>query len=289
MENKANNNGYRQSAEIPSTIKYTGKFLQSLSPALATKFATKLFTSPLKYRLPKREQHMDEESKQTREIVPVLNKEIMVYEYGNGTKKALLVHGWSGRGTQLVKIADALRKAGYAIISFDAPAHGKAEGKTSNMSEFIDAALFLKEKYGPFDIAIGHSLGGMTVLNAAKRGLKIRRAITIGAGDMVSDIAVDFVKALGLKEEIGHNLKTSFDKRVGFDINELSASVAAREVNIPVLILHDEEDLDVPVSAAQNILQNLSHGELMITKGLGHRKILGDARVIEKIITFIQI
>jgi esterase/lipase len=43
-----------------------------------------------------------------------------VYQYGQSDKKVLLVHGWSGRGTQLVKIADALLKSGYSTISFDA-------------------------------------------------------------------------------------------------------------------------------------------------------------------------
>jgi alpha-beta hydrolase superfamily lysophospholipase len=51
-------------------------------------------------------------------------------------KKILLVHGWSGRGTQLFKIADELLKQGYSTISFDAPAHGKSPGKTI-MVDFI--------------------------------------------------------------------------------------------------------------------------------------------------------
>lgn len=288
MEKTGNNTGYRQTVEIPKTIRFTGKFLQSLSPRLATKFATKLFTSPFKHKMPKREQHMDLESKQTRKIIPSIGKEIVVYEYGDSTKKVLLVHGWSGRGTQLVKIADTLLKEGYSTVSFDAPAHGKAEGKTSNMSEFIDAVMLLKEEYGPFEAAVGHSLGGMTLLNAVKNGLDIRRLVTIGSGDMVSDIALDFVRMLGLKDEISHSMKTSFDKRMGYDINSLSASIAAPEANIPVLVIHDEEDKDVPLSAAKNILKNLPQGELVVTRGLGHRKILGDHNVIQKIITFIK-
>ncbi|MBC9796681.1 alpha/beta hydrolase, partial [Sinomicrobium weinanense] len=171
MEKKGNNNGYRQTIEIPKSIRYTGKFLQSLSPGLATKFAAKLFTSPFKYKIPKREQHMDGESRQTRKNIPSIDKEIVVYEYGDSPEKILLVHGWSGRGTQLVKIADALCKAGYSTVSFDAPAHGRADGKTSNMAEFIEAVMLLEKEYGPFKAAIGHSLGGMTLLNAVKKGL----------------------------------------------------------------------------------------------------------------------
>jgi esterase/lipase len=43
------------------------------------------------------------------------NKSVVVYQYGQSDKKVLLVHGWSGRGTQLVKIADALLKSGFLL------------------------------------------------------------------------------------------------------------------------------------------------------------------------------
>ncbi|RAV30385.1 alpha/beta fold hydrolase [Sinomicrobium soli] len=280
--------GYRQTIEIPKSIRLTGKVLQSLSPALATRYAARLFISPFRYPLPGREQHMDERSRQHKHTVSGIGKEIVVYEYGESVHRVLLVHGWSGRGTQLVKIADALLEAGYATVSFDAPAHGKAPGKTSDMSEFIDAAMMLEKEYGPFKAAIGHSLGGMTLLNAVKKGMQLEKLVTIGAGDMVEDIAVDFVRMLQLRDDIGIHIKKDFDRRIGFDINQLSASIAAPEVDIPTLVIHDEDDLDVPVSAARNIAAHLPDGRLTITSGLGHRKILGDPGVIEKIITFIN-
>ena len=53
-------------------------------------------------------------------------------------------------------------------------------------------------------------------------------------------------------------------------------------------MVHDENDYEVPVKAGINIHQHVKNGELMITKGLGHRKILGDVNVIHKIIEFIK-
>ncbi|WP_461532739.1 alpha/beta fold hydrolase [Sinomicrobium sp.] len=288
MNKQKNTAGYQQSIAIPKSIRLTGKLLQSLSPALATQFASRLFISPFRYPLPKRERHMDRQSSQHKHIIPQIGKEIVVYEYGQSEQRVLLVHGWSGRGTQLVKIADALLQAGYATVSFDAPAHGKAAGKTSDMSEFIDAVMMLEKEYGPFKAAVGHSLGGMALLNAVKRGIKLEKLVTIGAGDMVEDIAVDFVRMLGLKDEIGHRIKKKFDRKIGFDINQLSASLAASEVSIPTLVIHDKDDLDVPVGAAQSIAKQLPNGQLMITSELGHRKILGDPGLIKKIITFIN-
>lgn len=278
---------HQQSLKIPKPILITAKLLEMTSSKLAMKFASKLFTSPMKYTIPKREIEMDKNSVQESLFLEI-GKEIVVYNYGQGAKKVLLVHGWSGRGTQLVKIADEMLKLGYSTISFDAPAHGKASGKTSNMTEFIAAILEMQEKFGPFEYAIGHSLGGMSILNSIKRGLKVKKAAIVGSGDIVEDIMDDFVEKLGMNIAIAKKMKANFEKKIGETMDSYSAYIVAREVEIPVLIIHDNDDADVPVKAAHHIHENLKDSELMITNGLGHRKILGDAKVIKKIVTFLN-
>jgi hypothetical protein len=88
-----------QSLQIPKSILLTATFLQAISSKLATWFAAKLFIRPLKHKIPKRELHMEKESRQSKLWVPKIKKEIVVYEYGHGDNKILLVHGWSGRAT----------------------------------------------------------------------------------------------------------------------------------------------------------------------------------------------
>lgn len=277
-----------QSLQIPKVITVTGKFLQAISPKLATLFAAKLFTTPLKHRIPKRELHMEQGSKQQKLRVPEINKEIHLYHYGESDKKILLVHGWSGRGTQLVKIADALLEQGFSTISFDAPAHGKSATKTTLMPEFIASILKIEKQFGPFEFAVGHSLGGMSILNAIKQGLNVEKAVIIGSGDMIQDILDDFVLKMQLKPEIANRMKTHFEKKHKVEMESYSASLAAQSVKIPVLVIHDEDDDDIALKAAINIHKNLENSELLITKGLGHRKILGDKNVIAKLLDFIS-
>ena len=50
----------------------------------------------------------------------------------------------------------------------------------------------IEKQFGPFEIAIGHSLGGMSVLNAIKDGLIVDKAVIIGSGDIVQDILDEF-------------------------------------------------------------------------------------------------
>ncbi|MBE99850.1 alpha/beta hydrolase [Flavobacterium coralii] len=277
----------RETLKIPKPILVTAKILELTSAKLAAKFAMKLFVTPVKFTLPKREEEMERKSRQENVKVTSINKSIRVYHYGEGTKKVLLVHGWSGRGTQLHSIADKLLKNGYSTISFDAPAHGKSGSKKSDMTEFIAAIHQLDKDYGPFEFAIGHSLGAMAVLNAIKEGFKVQKAVTIGSGDVIKDIMDDFIRKLGMKIATGKLMIKIFEKKFGTTINSYSAYIAAQQVTIPVLVIHDTDDADVPVSAAHHIYQNLQNAELMITSGLGHRKILGDKKVINRITDFL--
>ena len=276
-------------ASVPKFIVLTGQFLNWISPFLAEKYARKIFITPIRHKIPKREFHMEAESVQTKLVVPAIHKEIVVYSYGNSDKKILLVHGWSGRGTQLVKIADALIEKGYSTISFDAPAHGKSGTKTTLMLEFIESVLEIEKSYGPFEFAVGHSLGGMSILNAIKKGLQVEKAVVIGSGNSVINIVNTFVEKIGLPNKVATIMRNSFEKKYQFDMVCFSGYVAAKEVKVPVLVIHDNDDEDIPVSEAHHLAENLSHIEILITNNLGHRKILGDSTVINKIIEFLLI
>lgn len=286
MTKKSSN--HTQSLKIPKIILLTSKLISFISPKLITLFAAKLFTTPIKHKIPKRELEMDRNSIQKLILIPAIGKEVVVYKYGESDKKVLLVHGWSGRGTQLFKIADELLKAGYSTISFDAPAHGKSPGKTTIMVDFIDTVLEIEKQFGPFEAAIGHSLGGMSVLNAINKGLKVNYAVVIGSGDIVEDIINDFVAKLALKPNVSNLLRLHFEKKYGEKMNSYSAFLAAKETTIPVLVIHDNHDPEVPVRAGIHIHKYLKNGELLLTDGLGHRKILGNNKVIEKTVQFIE-
>lgn len=286
MTKKASN--HIKPLEIPKIIILSSKFIAFFSTKLVTIYASKLFTTPIKHKIPKREIEMDQKSTQEMITIPSINKEVNVYQYGKSNRKVLLVHGWSGRGTQLCKIAKEMTNLGYETVSFDAPAHGKSPGNSSVMVDFIASIIEIDKKYGPFEIAIGHSLGGMSVMNAIKEGLKINKAIIIGSGDIVQDITDDFVLKLGLKKNISNLLCERFETKYGGKMDDYSAYKAAEITLVPTLVIHDNNDPEVPVKAGINIYNHLQNGELLLTDQLGHRKILADHDVIQKIITFIK-
>ena len=274
---------------VPSYILATGKILTAVSPFLASRFAAKLFLTPFKYKLSKREKKMDRESTQTLLILPHYQREIVVYEYGNSPKKILLAHGWSGRGTQLAVMAEDLLQAGYSVVSFDAPAHGKASGKTSMMPHFIEAIEVIEKNYGPFEAVIGHSLGGMSALKAVSNGLPVKKLVIIGTANSITHITREFARNMKMNNKVAAKMKSYFDNKYEMDMDKLSGAVSAEGVKIPTLVIHDEDDVDVQISSAHEIHDKLEESELYTTTGLGHRRILGNPEVINKIIKFLSV
>jgi pimeloyl-ACP methyl ester carboxylesterase len=277
-----------QSLRIPKAIRLVARLLEFLSPKLAAVFAARLFTTPVRHPTPRRELGMQREAAQQLLEIKSIGKPIMVYRWGDAPRKALLVHGWSGRATQLVSFAEALLAAGFEVVSFDAPAHGKSPGSTTLMPEFMAAAFEIEKKFGPFEAAIGHSLGGMALLNGVARGLDIERLVTIGSGDVIQDIIDEFISRMELKPVTGDAMRTLFERKRNEAMDSYSSYRAAKLADIPVLVIHDEDDKEVPASCGRHIAENLKHGTLVMTRGLGHRKILGNPDVVRGATYFIQ-
>jgi len=283
-----NNKVLIPSLVIPKPVSYLAKTLELISFRLSSLFGMKLFMTPINYPIPKREQYMLKSAQKKRLFIENINKEIEILSYGYSRKKVLLVHGWCGRSTQLFAFADKLLENGYMVISFDGPAHGKSSGKTTMMPEFLETIKKINTTYGPFEAAIGHSFGATSLYIAASDFLTIKSLIAVGSGYKISDIILNFSKNLSLKEKSAQLIQSRLEKKWNLKVNDSSSSTVARKINIPVLVVHDVTDGDVPVSCAYEIRKNLKRGSLLITNGLGHTKILRNEEVIKKSINFIK-
>jgi pimeloyl-ACP methyl ester carboxylesterase len=272
---------------IPIPVRCFAKTLELISSRLASFFGIRLFITPVNFPIPKREQYMLKSAQKKRLYIPEIKKEIEILSYGYSKKKVLLVHGWSGRSTQLFAFADKLLENGFMVISFDGPAHGKSTGRTTMMPEFLKTIEKINTTFGPFEAAIGHSFGATSLYNAAATFLDIKTFIAIGSGDRISDIISNFAKNLYLKEKSAKKIQSGLEKKWVIHLDDFSSSTVAKKIKIPVLVVHDKTDGDVPVSCAYKIRQNLEKGSLFITNGLGHTKILRNNEVVHKSIKFI--
>jgi pimeloyl-ACP methyl ester carboxylesterase len=58
-------------------------------------------------------------------------------------------------------------------------------------------------------------------------------------------------------------------------------------MNAPLLVIHDEDDREMPIRSGELVARSWPRAELVRTSGLGHRRILRDAGVIERTVEFV--
>ena len=279
---------HQQGFSVPVWLRLMLKNLERLSPYLAMRTAAYIFSKPLKFIIPEKEKKALIKCTKKRVHIPAIDREILTFTWKNSGKKVLLAHGWSGRGTQLYRIAEILHREGYHIVSYDAPAHGKSSGKTTNILQMIATISHLDKQNHGFDYLIGHSFGGMAIFNYCKTPRQTKKIITLGAADNMRTIFDNYMLSVGLNKKTSAHMITYFERKFELKIDDFSPFKAVQNLQTPTLILHDEEDYDVSVRSADNIAAHHPNATLIKTKGLGHRRILRDENVMQHIKSFIQ-
>ena len=259
-----------------------------LSPTIASRIAYKLWFTPTRFKTPASERSVLESAAVV--FHPINGRNIATFSWGAGNgPTVLLVHGWSGRGTQLGSFVEPLLDAGYRVISFDAPAHGKSSGKETTLYEITDVIVALQEHYGTFDSVISHSFGGPCTALAVQRGLKTERIVSVCPPATTIGLVEKFVSTLHITEKTGAKLISRIEATFGKHIwEELSMTNNVKEINIPGLIIHDAHDTDIPWEEGQAVAYAWNNAPFKITSGLGHRRILRDSTVIESVVDFIK-
>ena len=277
-----------QSAEqIPKILKLLIYTISLVSSKTTTAVLGYIFSRPLRHKPHVREKEFIRSSKKEIHFIPSINKRIKTYELEGSGKKVLLVHGWSGRGSQLSSIAKECNKKGFFVVSFDAPAHGGSSSNTTNVPEFVEAINFLNTTKGPFDYAIGHSFGGASIFNYCRKHRGFEKIVVIGTQSKLSTYFAEFIKIMGLKEDYSKKIMTLFSERVGEKILDYDPENFVRNIPSKTLIIHCSDDNYVNFGSAVILTKELKNSELYKTTGLGHRKILGDKKTINRLVEFL--
>ena len=200
----------------------------------------------------------------------------------------LFIHGWSGRGAQVSPFLDGLLSAGYGVISFDGPAHGKTPGKKTNVLEMSEAVLAINKEYGTFHAAITHSFAGMIIAYVMSKGLQVQRVVSISPPDTMDAVANVMKYALTIPDNVMKALNDKTTSAFGDDFSKKMSTVNnAKNIKADVLIIHDEDDEDVPWQSGQAVADAYKNSRFIRTQGLGHRRIIRDPEVVKATIEFI--
>jgi pimeloyl-ACP methyl ester carboxylesterase len=190
-------------------------------------------------------------------------RRIATWRWGSGPRIVLL-HGWGGRAGQLGAFVAPLVKSGYEVVALDAPGHGQSGGRLTSMVDFAAATSF-----------------------ALTRGLRVERAVFIGPPAGPADWTRLFAERLTVPASVMDLMRDRAERRLGVLWTDLDVIAMAPRQRIPLLVVHDDGDREVPVGDGRAIAAAWPGATFLGTTGLGHRRILRDERILQTTVDFL--
>src|ERR1700730_2326419 len=205
-------------------------------------------------------------------------------------KKCLIIHGFESASYNFDRYISLLMRKGYEVLAFDAPAHGRSEGRQITLPLYVATLKKINEKFGPIHSFLAHSFGGLALthfLELTAQNEQTKIALLAPATETTT--AIDsFFSFLHLNGDLREEFDELIVKKGGKAPEEYSIRRAMQHIKGKVLWIHDEEDEMTPIADALKIKEDKhSNIEFVVTKGLGHRRIYRDNQVIKRIIDFL--
>lgn len=205
-------------------------------------------------------------------------------------RKALILHGFESNVKKFDRYINPLLKKNYEVLAFDAPAHGESSGKKINLPLYIKTIENIIEKFGPVQSFMSHSFGGLAIMHyieKIKHDSSSRIALIAPATETTT--AIDFFcRLLQINDEVKKEFNQLIKETAGVPPSHFSIRRAAKHINAEILWLHDEEDDITPLKDVLKVKEdNHQNIRFIITKGLGHRRIYRDTRVVKEVISFL--
>lgn len=235
----------------------------------AAERAFTLFCTPRKGKVLPVQESFLEEAKHRK--ISVGGMELQTYNWHGEKQTVLLLHGWESNTFRWRNLIGYLRKEGFNIIAFDAPAHGKSTGEILNVPLYAECVENIKKEFSP-NYIVGHSVGGMTaVYNQYLYSANgVEKIVTIGSPSELPEIMAHYQSLLKFNNRVLKALDGYFDRHFGFGIKDFSTSRFAKEINVKGLLVHDILDKVAPVEASERVHANWKGSRLIKTSGLGH-------------------
>jgi uncharacterized protein len=192
-----------------------------------------------------------------------LNTILVTSKKRNNKTTFIYFHGAGGNITKYVKYIIPLTRAGYQVLMVDLRGYGKSTGKLTHQNAVSDATFIFNEIQKSKDfknhqfIVYGTSMGTQVATKFAEDNQeKLKGLILDGCLSSLTDIAA---------ESSPEAHRPFIYKNLVFPY---SAKKNIKNVKIPVLLIHSEEDTDIPVRHAREVFQNANEPKkLWIYKG----------------------
>lgn len=200
--------------------------------------------------------------------------DIRTFHWPGTGPSVLLLHGWESSTARWFALFEPLQKAGYNIYAIDAPAHGQSSGKKFNVfiyCKIIDA--YFREIGFAQDYWIGHSGGGMAAIyycTQPEYTFRPKQIVSMAVPGELENFIDKFCELVGANDRVKYGIGRRVHKNLNRTVQEINFAEFAKCVDVPGLIVHDEDDDVAPIEGARRINRNWKGSQLVTTRGGGH-------------------
>lgn len=209
----------------------------------------------------------------------------------------LLVHGWGGCRAHLAVFVTPLVEAGHRVVAFDLPAHNDSDhgvlapGRTTIL-ECAHAVEAMARAHGPARAVVAHSLGAKAAALAVAAGAPVQRLVFLAPMAGFDHYLDRFTAQHGFGPRVRSRLHRMLDRRLGRPLlhTDLLHVAPLLPDPPPLLVLHDPDDPDSPLSHSGQLVTLWPGARLHTTRGLGrlaHYRLLRHRPAITEGVAFI--
>jgi pimeloyl-ACP methyl ester carboxylesterase len=275
------------STALRQRLRVMFRLLTRVSPSLAARLALKLFITPRARPLSAEDGDFLRAARSIQLSLP--SGRVHAYEWGGQGPAVLIVHGWISHAARLHDIISACSAAGFRVVAFDGPAHGRSSGQQADLHSFQHALDAVSAACAPIGAVLAHSFGALaTALWLAKQPrAELRAAVLVAMPRDAGYMFEAFTSALALRPAVIARMRTLFDQRYGAQPEAYSALAVAARINVPVLFVHGEADEFIPVEHSLQMHALLPGSQLLRLAALNHSAPLRDAAAIHVMQQFV--
>ena len=207
-----------------------------------------------------------------------------------------LVHGWGGHRGQLRSLVEPLVDAGLRVVAYDAPAHGDSGpgalgGRRTTLVEMMSALDTVIDAHGPARAVVGHSMGAAASALAVLDGTPTERLVLVTPLADPTTYIEGFAHALGFSERTRHRFEVRMQVLAERRLADLDVPLRAANTRLMLpatLVLSDRDDKEADHADGARIARAWPGAELVLSDGLGHRRILRDEETIKRIVAHVS-
>ena len=213
---------------------------------------------------------------------------------GRDRGSVLIAHGWTSEASFMAVFAEQLRRAGFRVVAFDQPGHGRSTQERASLIDCSRALLQVADALGPIRFAVAHSMGGLALLLAGEGGPPMARAypferyVLVSVPNAFGVVTQEFAAELSLRPAAARAYERRLERIAHRPIAEFTAARLLAATGRPALVMHARDDTEVGFSHAEEIVAQCPAARLKAFDGLGHRNILFAPPVIRAALSYLS-